>query len=94
MTGLWVQKLADLGWSQAELAARVGCKSSVVTNWKQRGCPVSVGRLLEIYLDAMLAMQGLEDELRGLSRMRPRNARGRHDPLRRALSAEELARRA
>lgn len=41
------QKLAFLGWSQAELARRLGVKPATVTSWRRRGLPCSV----ELWLD-------------------------------------------
>ena len=81
--------LADLGWSQAELARRIECSETSITNWKRRGAPMSV----LLYLDCMRELREIGDRLTVLTRMPVRGQRKAHR-LRLAKTAEELAQEA
>lgn len=70
----WLQMLASLGWSKAELADRLGVHRSTVSGWGD-GCP----RYAERFLAAHAVMAEAGEMLLGAVQMAPHGRRGRGD---------------
>lgn len=65
------RELAILGWSQAELARKLGVTPAAVTSWRKRGLPLTVTK----YLEAMVKIRELEDAAGSFTARTPRAKR-------------------
>lgn len=65
------RELGILGWSQAELARKLGVKPSTVTTWRRRGLPRTVAK----YLEAMVALHEVRELAGGHVARTPRAKR-------------------
>lgn len=65
------RELGILGWSQAELARKLGVTPAAVTTWRQRGLP----RTVQKYLEAMVRAREAGEALVAFTARTPRAKR-------------------